>query len=129
MIMYRRLFTLVFFANFAVLLFLSIGEKPSIASLANAPIGNLLAAVLIRNDHVVNLLFRLLASMPRSWPLEIRRHGAKVYHLGGIHSGCALFAIAWHLWMTIEITRSRSADPPPSLFNPTPYFSNPANIL
>jgi hypothetical protein len=124
MIMYRRLFNLVFCANFAVSLFLSIGEKPSLASLAslaNASIGNLLAAGLIRNDHVVNVLFHLFASMPNTWPLTIRRLGAKIYHFGGLHSGCAIFAIAWHHWLT-----SPSPEVPPQ--NPQ-LFVYPHPIL
>lgn len=110
--MYRRIFTLVFCVNLALLLFLSIGEKPYLAKISNASLGNLLAAVLIRNDNIINFLFRLFASMPTTWPLPIRRLGAKIYHLGGLHSGCAIFAVGWHLWLTIAMTRSASADLP-----------------
>ncbi|CCX13166.1 Similar to hypothetical protein AOL_s00188g124 [Arthrobotrys oligospora ATCC 24927]; acc. no. EGX44786 [Pyronema omphalodes CBS 100304] len=112
MSMYRRIFTLVFCVNLALLLFLSIGEKPYLAKISNASLGNLLAAVLIRNDNIINFLFRLFASMPTTWPLPIRRLGAKIYHLGGLHSGCAIFAVGWHLWLTIAMTRSASADLP-----------------
>jgi hypothetical protein len=69
--------------------------------------------------------------MPQSWSLAIRRHGAKVYHLGGVHSGCAIFAVGWRLWLTITITQSAFSDPPVvcSNFIPMSYLSGPANIL
>lgn len=56
---------------------------------------NLGAAALIRQQHVVNLLFRVATSAPVSWPLRVRAALAKVYHLGGIHVGAALAATAW----------------------------------
>ncbi len=56
---------------------------------------NLGAAAVIRQQHVVNLLFRLATSAPVTWPLRVRAGLAKVYHLGGIHVGAAISATAW----------------------------------
>lgn len=56
---------------------------------------NLTVAILIRQQYVVNALFWLATRAPTSWPLSIRWHLAKVYHFGGLHSGCATFATAW----------------------------------
>lgn len=64
---------------------------------------NLTAAVLIRQQYVINLLFRLATSVPKSAPLAVRRRLAKVYHFGGIHVGAAVAAVGWFL-----------GEPPPS---------------
>ncbi|WP_281557480.1 hypothetical protein [Thalassomonas sp. RHCl1] len=56
---------------------------------------NLTVAILIRQQYVINALFWLATRAPTSWPLSIRWHLAKVYHFGGLHSGCATFATAW----------------------------------
>lgn len=56
---------------------------------------NLGVAAVIRQQHVVNLLFRLATSAPLTWPLRVRVALAQVYHLGGIHVGAAVAATAW----------------------------------
>lgn len=40
-------------------------------------------------DHV-------LIRCQTSFPLAIRRHCARIFHIGGIHSGCAIAAITWY---------------------------------
>ena len=44
---------------------------------------NLALAILVRQQYVINGLFWLATRIPVTWPLCIRRHAAKVYHLGG----------------------------------------------
>ncbi|NMY27772.1 hypothetical protein HBO19_17495 [Pseudomonas sp. WS 5021] len=56
---------------------------------------NLSLAILVRQQYVINGLFWLATRIPLSWPLYLRRHAAKVYHLGGLHSGGALAATLW----------------------------------
>lgn len=56
---------------------------------------NLSLAILVRQQYVINGLFWLATRIPLSWPLYVRRHAAKVYHLGGLHSGGALAATLW----------------------------------
>ncbi|MBH3422953.1 hypothetical protein [Pseudomonas gessardii] len=56
---------------------------------------NLSLAILVRQQYVINGLFWLAKRIPLSWPLYVRRHAAKVYHLGGLHSGGALAATLW----------------------------------
>jgi hypothetical protein len=58
---------------------------------------NLTIAVLVRQDFVINALYAILCSVPKSWPLFIRARCAKIYHLGGVHSGAASSAVFWHL--------------------------------
>jgi hypothetical protein len=63
--------------------------------LANLVVANVALAVLIRQQHVINLLFRLATSAPTTWPLRVRWTLGKVYHFGGLHVGAALCATAW----------------------------------
>lgn len=56
---------------------------------------NLALAILVRQQYVINGLFWLATRIPVTWPLCIRRHAAKVYHLGGLHSGGAVAATLW----------------------------------
>jgi hypothetical protein len=58
---------------------------------------NLTLAVLIRQQYVINLLFRLATGAPKHWPLRVRWALGKVYHFGGLHVGAACCATAWFL--------------------------------
>ncbi|KAH7394686.1 hypothetical protein BKA66DRAFT_598916 [Pyrenochaeta sp. MPI-SDFR-AT-0127] len=99
-ILYRRFFSIVILANLAaafILLYRKIKDNRYIlADLATASAANLCMAVLMRSEPVVNLLFTIFCSVPTSFPLVIRRHCARIFHVGGIHSGCAIAAVAWH---------------------------------
>ncbi|KAL4753427.1 hypothetical protein BDW72DRAFT_210291 [Aspergillus terricola var. indicus] len=94
-IIYRRLFSLVFMANLAMLicfLTLSISRR----HITTVSFVNLTVAVLIRQDMVINMLYAICCSIPTSWPLAIRKRCAKIYHLGGVHSSAAVMAVAWY---------------------------------
>lgn len=67
---------------------------------------NLTVAVLIRQQYVINLLFRIATSASRSVPLAIRRHLAKVYHFGGVHVGSAVAAVIWFLAGSVALLLS-----------------------
>ncbi|KAL4865281.1 hypothetical protein BDV12DRAFT_188313 [Aspergillus spectabilis] len=95
-IVYRTLFSLIWLANIAMLIcFLII---PSIARdhISTIAFANLTVAVLVRQDMVINILYTICCSVPKSWPLAIRRRCAKIYHLGGVHSGAAVMAVCWY---------------------------------
>ncbi|KAJ5165846.1 NRPS-like enzyme [Penicillium capsulatum] len=94
-IIYRRLFSLVWIVNLAALLVVLLTPSVDREWLATIALLNLAVAITIRQDFVINLLFAICCSVPRSWPLAIRRRMAQVYHLGGIHSGCASAAVCW----------------------------------
>ncbi len=64
---------------------------------ANLVVANLTAAVLIRQQYVINALFWLATRAPTSWPLRIRWTLGKVYHFGGIHTSAATAATLWFL--------------------------------
>ncbi|OCK74823.1 hypothetical protein K432DRAFT_420134 [Lepidopterella palustris CBS 459.81] len=99
---YRRIFAIVFIANFTILAiafaFYALSRHHSFAlkNLVTAVSANLLTAIVIRNEHVINLLFRIAVSVPQSAPLFWRRLAAKVYSYGGLHSGCGVAATAWY---------------------------------
>lgn len=100
---YRRIFTIVFVLNLiALALFLSQLKKhgsviPTYAHASTAAAANICAAILMRNEHVVNLLFRVACCLPHSAPLSIRRRMAKIYSYGGVHSACGVAATLWYL--------------------------------
>ncbi|KAF4957600.1 hypothetical protein FSARC_11239 [Fusarium sarcochroum] len=107
---YRKLFGFIFVANLTVLAILLWSSRdnnffPSPSHLAIAVASNLLVAVLVRQDYVVNAMFWLCTRVPTSFPLSIRRHAARVYHNGGVHSGCAVSATAWWAMYTVSATR------------------------
>ncbi|KAE8148972.1 hypothetical protein BDV25DRAFT_168105 [Aspergillus avenaceus] len=92
---YRRLFTLVFCANVGVFVYIMTADRRLLA-LVNATAANLLACGLARQPLVVNAIFYLVCSIPRSAPLRLRRIAAKVYQYGGVHSGCGVASLVWY---------------------------------
>ncbi|MES5821283.1 hypothetical protein [Streptomyces sp. RG80] len=98
---YNRLAALVLTAN---LVFLYASWTPSTRTMGHAALANLALAILIRQQYVINLLFRLATSPPTSWPLKVRWTLGKVYHFGGLHVGGALAGAGWFLAGTISTT-------------------------
>ncbi|KAH6957510.1 hypothetical protein BKA56DRAFT_601782 [Ilyonectria sp. MPI-CAGE-AT-0026] len=96
LIVYRRLFTLVGIFNIAAALavILSGIQREWLGTVTAI---NLALAVLIRQDFVINALYMITCSVPKSWSLAIRSRCAKIYHLGGVHSGTAISAGVWLL--------------------------------
>lgn len=95
-IVYRRLFTLVGLFNItAALAVVFTGVQRQWLGTVTAI--NLALAVLIRQDFVINALYTITCSVPKSWPLAIRSRCAKIYHLGGVHSAAAVSAGGWLL--------------------------------
>jgi hypothetical protein len=108
--LYRRFFSLVFIANLATLIvILTSPRMRRLEHIATAIASNLVASVLFRQDHVVNFLFWLACCVPVSAPLWIRRNCAKVYHIGGLHSGFAVASVVWLLTFTVIATIKRAA--------------------
>ena len=65
------------------------------SGLASLTLLNLAAAVLIRQQNLLNLLYALAGRGERSWPLWLRWGISNVHHAGGIHAGGALCGTAW----------------------------------
>lgn len=104
---YRRLFSIVFTANLVALGFL-LGRRgrnhrwsaPLLSDVSNAASANLMLAVLIRQDYIINTLFRICWRVPFSAPLRIRRVLAKMYEYGGIHSAAGICTVLWFSLLT-----------------------------
>ncbi|KAG9232223.1 hypothetical protein BJ875DRAFT_497659 [Amylocarpus encephaloides] len=108
--LYRRFFSLVFIANISTLIvILTSPQIRRLEYIATAIASNLTASVLFRQEHVVNLLFWLACSVPVSAPLWIRRQCAKVYHIGGLHSGFAVASVIWLVAFTVVATIERAS--------------------
>ena len=105
---YRRLFSLVFIANLGGLIALLINHNTlgviKLSDIATATAANITVAILMRQEYVINSLFAIFCSVPTWMPLFIRRQCAKIYHIGGLHSGCAVAATVWFLIYTIVAT-------------------------
>ncbi|MDY7534340.1 hypothetical protein RGV33_22080 [Pseudomonas sp. Bout1] len=92
---YNCLVVMVLAANGLFAVFGLARPAVEVQTLSTMVLINLSLAILIRQQYVINLLFWLATRVPAGWPLWIRRRAAKVYHLGGLHSGAALAATGW----------------------------------
>ncbi|TGJ79830.1 hypothetical protein E0Z10_g8932 [Xylaria hypoxylon] len=106
--LYRRFFSFIFFANilaFALVWWKSWGSGSlPLSQFPTAVAVNLLVAVSMRQDHIINFLFWLATRVPTWAPLAIRRQCARVFHIGGLHSGAAVSASFWWLAFTVGAT-------------------------
>jgi hypothetical protein len=99
---YNRLIALVLLVNLAAFVYgVTWGGWWSssgidLATLSNLVLANLSLTILIRQQYIINLLFRIATSAPTSWPLSIRWVLGKVYHFGGLHVGGALAGTLWY---------------------------------
>ncbi|EAT82462.1 hypothetical protein SNOG_10127 [Parastagonospora nodorum SN15] len=111
---YRCLLLFTICTNIAVacwLLHRDVGHPGyPLSSSATATAANLCAAILIRSEPVINLLFTIFSSVSTSAPLGLRRICANVYHIGGIHVGCATSAIFWFIIFTVGATLEIAKD-------------------
>jgi len=98
---YNRLAATVILLN-AVCLYLS--WPVTAQGMAHAVLANLSLAILVRQQYVINFLFRVATSAPVSWPLRVRWTLGKVYHFGGLHVGGALAGTAWFAALTLTTT-------------------------
>ncbi|KAH8736610.1 hypothetical protein BGZ61DRAFT_503019 [Ilyonectria robusta] len=96
LIVYRRLLSLVGLFNITAAIALVLTGITR-QWLGNITAINLATAVLIRQDFVINTLYTIACSVPKSWPLFVRARCGKIYHLGGVHSGAAISAGGWLL--------------------------------
>ncbi|KAM4055858.1 AMP-binding enzyme [Hirsutella rhossiliensis] len=102
-IVYRLLFSLTGLLNVGALVaivFMRLGPE----WLGTLTAANLVLAVLIRQDMVINALYTVFCSVPKAAPLWLRSSCAKVYHLGGVHSSAGVCATLWLLSSTIAST-------------------------
>lgn len=106
---YRRIFSVVLLVNLATLAIVCWGQwkenqqaershSSLLSSALTAASINITVAIAIRNEHVVNMLFRIfVVATSLKAPLILRRQFAKIYCFGGMHSGCAVSGTLWYL--------------------------------
>ncbi|SMY27240.1 unnamed protein product [Zymoseptoria tritici ST99CH_1A5] len=107
---YRRLFSVFFLAN--IILMCSFGAlstiRPGFFTYQHAGTAvavNVFVTSLARHEHFINLLFKIVISIPHSAPLSFRRHASKIYSFGGVHSGCGVSAFLWYIcYATLLLT-------------------------
>ncbi|KAK0388986.1 hypothetical protein NLU13_2563 [Sarocladium strictum] len=103
LISYRQLFSIIWLLNIgALIIVLALRADAEWLNILTAI--NLVLAIIIRQDAVINTLYTIACSLPRSWPLWIRSRAAEIYHFGGIHSGAGICATAWLLVSTVQAT-------------------------
>ncbi|EKD17764.1 uncharacterized protein L3040_008053 [Drepanopeziza brunnea f. sp. 'multigermtubi'] len=107
--LYRWLFSFAFIANLMGMVlmwkFSKAGRGLQNACIAEAV--NLFMVVLMRQEYFINALYRVACLVPTSWPFWIRKRVANIYHIGGIHSGCAISALVWLIIFTVGSTINR----------------------
>lgn len=80
---YRRLFGITFAANISVFIGLTATHQANTGKIAYAVISNLFVSILMRQEYVINTLFKIFTAWPQSTPLLIRRVSARIFHIGG----------------------------------------------
>jgi hypothetical protein len=88
-----------------------IDDGSALSALAGLTLVNLAAAVLIRQQTVLNTLFALAGRGSRSWPLWLRWSVSKVHHVGGIHAGAALAGTGWLCALAVVTTVTEARHP------------------
>jgi hypothetical protein len=114
---YHRLIVAVVVVNLALLCHhlqrgdWRIDDGSALSALAGLTLVNLAAAVLIRQQTVLNALFGLAGRGSRSWPLWLRWSVSKVHHVGGIHAGAALAGTGWLCALAVVTTITEAGHP------------------
>lgn len=102
---YRRLFSFISLANLAVFIAIMITDQSSLLAFVNATAANLTVCGLMRQPLVVNTIYLVICSIPRSAPLRLRRIASKAFHLGGVHSGCGVASFVWYVGLVALISK------------------------
>ncbi|KAF3767283.1 hypothetical protein M406DRAFT_61234 [Cryphonectria parasitica EP155] len=93
---YRRLFTLVFLGNIIALIVIA-RRGLHVIDLLTACAANVTVCGLARQPLVVNSLFYVFCLIPNSTPIRLRHLACKIFHLGGVHSGCGVASLVWYI--------------------------------
>ncbi|KAK0629468.1 hypothetical protein B0T17DRAFT_489167 [Bombardia bombarda] len=113
---YRRIFCLSFLGNITALALLSTqsiiaNKRFTYQQAGTAVTANILAAIIVRNEHVVNALFWVFGTWSNRLPYWARKLVAKVYSYGGIHSGGAVAGTIWFIVYLVLLTMDFQSQP------------------
>ncbi|KAN0089745.1 hypothetical protein V8E51_020005 [Hyaloscypha variabilis] len=98
---YRKFFVFVTLLNLAGIVMASLGRFQYAQNhLGALVLGNLLCAILMRNELFLRFLYIIAI-----YGLRIT---SVLQHVGGIHSGCALSGAAWLVYKIVDIIRHRA---------------------
>ena len=82
------------------LLILFVNASLTADALLTAAAANITAAVVLRQEEVINTAFTSVSKLPPALPYSIRRIFGDLHHYGGVHIGCALSALLWYIVFT-----------------------------
>lgn len=102
---YNRLAVLMVVINVLIYVF---AKPSSVETLGNFVLANFAIAILIRQQYVINWLFAMATSVPKSWSLNLRWAAGKVYHFGGIHVGCFFSGTLWLVLLAYQLALQSS---------------------
>ncbi|KAF2794075.1 hypothetical protein K505DRAFT_242991 [Melanomma pulvis-pyrius CBS 109.77] len=108
---YRKFFTFVTLLNLTGIIMAALGRFPYAENhLGALVLGNLLCAILMRNELWMRFLYIIAIYGLRSWaPVRVKLAATSVLqHVGGIHSGCALSGASWLVFKIVDIIRYRA---------------------
>lgn len=100
---YYRLALLVVIVN-AIIYFQQ--TQMTSAWLNTLAIVNISIAILVRQQYVINLFFKMATCTKTYLPLAIRWRLGKVYHFGGLHVGAAISGTAFFLLFTLSLSQT-----------------------
>lgn len=96
---YRVLGAGIMVINLATLSF-QVHSSSAVDVFLTATAANITAAVLMRQEDVINLSFKAASRLPLTLPLALRSMVGDLHHYGGVHVGCALSALMWYIAFT-----------------------------
>ncbi|KAF9452970.1 hypothetical protein P691DRAFT_755995 [Macrolepiota fuliginosa MF-IS2] len=102
--LYRKLFGVVFLTNLAIFIWVLVRGTNAL-EVAGITVANLFVAILHRQDYVINAYFWLFTRVPHSAPFWVRAAAARVYHIGGLHSGCGVSGTIWFILFAGQATK------------------------
>ncbi|PVG02815.1 hypothetical protein CPB86DRAFT_544846 [Serendipita vermifera] len=108
---YRKFFTFVTLLNLAGIIMAALGRFTYAEKhLGALVLGNLLCAILMRNELFLRFLYLIAIHGLRGWaPISIKLGVTSILqHVGGIHSGCALSGAAWLVFKVVDIVRNHA---------------------
>ncbi|CRK36058.1 Adenylate-forming reductase like protein [Verticillium longisporum] len=109
---YRKFFTFIVALNLTGIILAILDRFPYAENhLGALLLGNLLTAVLMRNELFLRFLYFISIYGLRSWaPICFKiAVTSALQHVGGIHSGCALSGAAWLVYKVVDIVVHRAS--------------------